>query len=267
MPRSHPTIPMSIDEFDTMEHRLGWKHEYWGGAAQLSPASMAVDSLELDLVEYGPQFSRLFDGVQIRRIEPYDKRALIGLFVYVFDDAIEYIGYDDASYHQSAHDSIATLFGGTGWGREPQIDGRAEHSFVAILDAEIVAAIAVRSIERGPIVEPVMVHPAYQRVGLGTMLLATAIASMRLAGETTLFSRCHLGNIASLAWHMKNGFREMPNYYVASHRALHYRWQAKHCEYIGDSKQAEEMQRQAEHWETIMQEFEGSDKWDSGFLR
>ena len=37
-----PRIPMSYEAFDTIEHLLGWKTEYWDGHAHLTPRSMGV---------------------------------------------------------------------------------------------------------------------------------------------------------------------------------------------------------------------------------
>ena len=40
-------IPMTIDEFHTMPWQLGWKHEYWEGAARISPSYTAVATVSI----------------------------------------------------------------------------------------------------------------------------------------------------------------------------------------------------------------------------
>jgi L-amino acid N-acyltransferase YncA len=87
----------------------------------------------------------------------------------------------------------------------------------------LVAAILVRQIEPGPMVEPIMVDPAHQRRGLGSALLAATIDSMQSSEVNVLVSRCHLGNTASVAWHLRNGFSELPSYFTATHRAAQFR--------------------------------------------
>ena len=78
-----------------------------------------------------------------------------------------------------------------------------------------------------------MVHPAQQRRGLATALLVRLLDALNAGRAETLYSQCHLGNAASLAWHEKNGFQEIPNYFAATHRWHHFAWLADRYEYLG----------------------------------
>jgi GNAT superfamily N-acetyltransferase len=254
MPRPVEITPMPFDDFLVMDHRLGWKHEYFGGAAHLSPA-ICLTRFELEVANFVPLRAPLPETYQIRRVEPAHKHQLIGLFVDTFDDAIEFVGWSEATYHESAHESITKFFGDRGR-PDRHLTGLLNYSFVAHADGELVGALQVRAHERGPMVEPVMIHPNHHRRGVGRALLAETIRAMRAQGEATLHSRCHLGNPASYAWHTMCGFQEVESYYAANHRAHHYRWRAKHFEHAGDSRQAQEMKREATYWAAIVE------KWD-----
>jgi uncharacterized protein with PIN domain len=90
-----------------------------------------------------------------------------------------------------------------------------------------------------------------------------------LAAENSAVPRPHLVlPPASLAWHEKNNFQEIPNYFAAVHRCRHLGWLADHFEHMQQPDQASEMRRMAQHWKGIVQEFEQSDdRWSAGMLK
>ncbi|MFM9961110.1 MAG: N-acetyltransferase family protein [Planctomycetaceae bacterium] len=268
MPRPRPVLPMSIDEFEHMEHRLGWKHEYWDGAAQLSTQQTAVASFQRSIDTVPLTRMPLRDDEQLRLIQADDESALVELFVLTFDEAVEYAGWPDHIYRRDARDSLASFFGKTTEQRYYGSElGRPDASFVITSGEQPLAAVLVRTIRRGPILQPIMVHPAHQRRGLGTGLLSAALEALNAANETTLFSRCQLGNAASLAWHEKHGFEEIPNYFAATHRWRHFAWLSEHYTFRQQPDNAAKMQQLAEHWEGIAKRLEESnDRWSSGFL-
>jgi GNAT superfamily N-acetyltransferase len=247
MPRPLPILPMSFDEFERMEHRLGWKHEYWDGAARLSPQESAVVALRLPLDRPLPVNRPPLNGGRVRLVCPDDEAALVELFVRTFDDAIEFAGWPETDYHRHARESTASFFGlpsGSRAGRS----GRRDASFLIEIGTSVLGAVLVRSADRGPIVEPIMVDAAHRRGGLATALLAASIESLRSHVEAALFSRCHLGNAASVAWHAANGFEEIPGYFVALHRWRHFASLARHSDSAGQSHEAERMRVLAEQW-------------------
>lgn len=268
MPRPSPILPMSVEEFEHMEHRLGWKHEYWDGAARLSTQESAVASFQRPVGSVSVSCPSLRDDEQLRLVGADDEPALAELFVLVFDDAVEYAGWPDDIYHCEARDNIASFFGKpTEQRHHGPNPGRLEASFVIAAGQQLRAAVLVRAIRRGPIVEPIMVYPAHQRRGLGTALLSATLNSLNAGGETELYSRCQLGNAASLAWHEKNGFQEIPNYFAATHRWRHFAWLAEHFEYVQQPDTASAMRQLAEHWKTLVKEIEESgQRWSAGTL-
>jgi GNAT superfamily N-acetyltransferase len=262
MPLERPVLPMSIDQFHAMEHRLGWKHEYWDGAAQLSSQPTAVASLRLELPAKTPTVPRLSQGYTLRTVTIADARELVELFVNAFDTAVEYAGWPQEDCVRDAHRSVDSFFDLPTEKKQRRAKGLLDHSFVAHDGRSLVAAILVRQIEPGPIVEPVMVELAHQRRGLGSALLAATVTSLQNAGASVLVSRVHLGNSASLDWHLRNGFRELPNYFTAGHRAMHFHWLVEHFESRQQPEQAAEMRRLAEHWDAVADTLEpSSDLW------
>jgi GNAT superfamily N-acetyltransferase len=253
---------MSTEEFHVMEHRLGWKHEYWDGAAQLSCQPTAVASLRLELPKKTPGARELGAGYALRTATSEDASELVELFVRTFDTAIEYAGWSQAEYGRSALRSVESFFVQEAASNRHHSQGLLEHSFVAHFANVLVAAILVRRIEPGPLVEPIMVEPAHQRHGLGSALLAAAVCSLQNSPANALLSRCHLGNTISMNWHLRNGFVELPNYFTAGHRSMHFGWLAEHYRSRRQNAQAAEMERFANHWASVAERLElTSDPW------
>lgn len=267
MPRPHPVLPMTIDEFQHMRHWLGWKHEYWDGAAQLSTQETAVASFQRPVAPITAAIPLAADE-QLRLIQPDDEPALIELFMTAFDEAIEYVGWPDDSYRREARDSIGTFFGKPSRYRYGSTDlARLDASFVIATPTQLLAAVLVRSIRRGPILQPIMVHPAHHRRGLATALLSAVMSSLLSAGDAALFSRCQLGNAPSMAWHERNGFLEIPDYFAATHRWRHFAWLVDHFEHAQQPGQAAEMRQLAEHWKAVVATIEESQgRWASALL-
>ena len=145
--------------------------------------------------------------------------------------------------------------------------GRLDLSFVVDSGEDLLAAILVHSIRRGPIVEPIMVHPSRHRRGLATTLLSATLGALHASAETTLFSRCHLGNAGSVAWHERNGFEDIPNFFAASHRRHHFTWLAGHFDRVGRPDEAARMRQLAEQWNAVAKSVEASDeRWSGGLL-
>ena len=186
MPRPHLVLPMSVEEFEHMEHRLGWKHEYWDGAAQLSTQETAVVSYQRPVGVSGVSRPPLGAGEQLRPVRAEDESSLAELFILAFDDAVEFAGWPADVYREDARDTIASFFGRPTQrrhhGRSP---GRLEASFVCVWGDELLAAVLVRSIRRGPILGPIMVDPAHQRRGLGTALLSASLQALNAGGAAT----------------------------------------------------------------------------------
>lgn len=227
---------MSLEEFENFPHRLGWKHEYCGDALHLSPSHTAIANLRLEL---GPV--ALATTSRVRALAPEDEPALAELFQEAFRGAAEYAGWPKRFFVKEARRNVANYF-------LPEGKVRPEASGVIEEAGRPIAAIVVKQRSPGPILEPIFVAPDRQLQGLGASLLLWAIQGLLAAGEQRLFSRCHLGNPHSMAWHLKNGFVELPNLFVAQHRHMHFALEAERWKRLGDRKQAKEMARLSAQW-------------------
>jgi L-amino acid N-acyltransferase YncA len=201
---------MSWKEFENFPRRLGWKHEYYDGTIHLTPAWTAVTTLRLTLATF-----RATPSETCRPIRKTDREPLAELFQASFLHAMEYVDYPIHSYRKSSRDAILSFFNEA---NEPF----AHASCLVEEDNRIVAAALIQRCKKGPILQPIFVHPNHQRKGLATTLTNQAVSSLPSFGEPHLYSRCHLGNAGSYAWHLRFGFEELPNFFVAGHCRSHY---------------------------------------------
>src|SRR5438309_6950108 len=92
---------MSFQAFENLPHRLGWKHEYWGGIARLRPGWTTV-TFELDL---SPRTA--FHRRGVRPVTPDDAAELADAFLSAFARAPEYVGYPLPAFRKQASEYMA----------------------------------------------------------------------------------------------------------------------------------------------------------------
>lgn len=229
MPLPLIEIPLSVEEYERMPHLIGWKHEYWDGIARLSPAHSAFAKLKRRL--YPATDSQeplaLDSKFELRHVQPADEAGLIQLHLQSFEDAVEFAGLDEASYLKQTTNSIQAFFGavnGSGWAA-----GDLHGSSLIEVDKKIVAALLLRRDHEGHWeLVPIMVAAEYQRLGLAGAMLERTCQWLLETGCEELYSRCHLSNSASLAWHLACEFVELPTTLASNHRAHHHYWMQRH---------------------------------------
>jgi ribosomal protein S18 acetylase RimI-like enzyme len=196
---------MSWEDFERLPRRVGWKHEYYGDSAHITPAKlMVVFSLPLAPRAGG-------DRRGVRPVAPADQKALEAPFLRAFRLAPEYADYPLGRFRKSATAYLTGFFG--------DVRGRwSDASFVAAVRGRIIGAALVKERQRGLLLDCVFVDPAYGRRGWATALAARAVAVLAARGEKTLRSCVHLANEPSLAWHERFGFQAIPDAWVAAHR-------------------------------------------------
>ena len=269
MPLPLPVVPMTLAEFDALPHRLGWKHEYWDGAARLSPEESAIAEFRRPITT-PVQWTHSSDWI-VRPIQREDSAALVELFLQAFESAAEFAGYSESAFQSRAVESVARFFArdiSTATTQAPQVTRLSdwkEVSFVVEDSQQLIGAALIREVRLGPILEPIMIAPAHQRRGVGSALLATilnklrAIAAQDNAPLEYLYSRCHLSNPHSLAWHTVMGFEEMPNLPATQHRWRHHLQQARSLGLQGNLELAHTAQTEANRLATQVEAFELSD--------
>ncbi len=238
MPSPTRSIEMSIDEFETMPHRIGWKHEYWDSHARLSPSPTAIATFERTIWESSEAAddAKISNGA-IRLPVESDLHELIRLQTEVFEDAVEYVGHDEKSYRRSIDQDIRSFFGD---GPDHSIGkGCLNYSRVVEHQCKLIAALLVRQARDEKLVlQPIMVASDHHRRGLGRAMLQATCVSLAADQVSCLRSHCHLGNRVSIQWHQSLGFHEHPTLSAAGHRSHHHAWMADHHEANGRELEA-----------------------------
>lgn len=221
---------MTFEEYLNFPKSLGWKHEYYGGALHRSPARTAVASFRASLHDLlSREIDRNADSeptlrtLNLQPLASDSHSRLLTLFCECFEIATEYAGFRPSDIIKYAHKSLDRFFGDS-----PAAFFDACH--VAIINGSIVAASIIAQCERGAILQPIFVAQKYQRFGIATRLLSASATSLLEQGCDELHSRCNLGNEASMAWHAKCGFVEVPEELSAGHRANIYLLEAERQE-------------------------------------
>src|SRR4051794_22857938 len=96
---------MSFAAFQRLPHRLGWKHEYYGGAAHLRPSEVTVPHV----LKLKPRPET--DRFAIRPVTPADARLLRRPFLEAFAQSPEYVGYPHDKFRQAAAKYVNGFFG------------------------------------------------------------------------------------------------------------------------------------------------------------
>lgn len=106
---------MTWEEYLVYPRKLGWKHEYFGGALHLSPAWTAVATFQLSLSELLNRevytCVRRSPVASIRPLQPQDLDALLTLFCACFEKSIEYVGSGPEGLMRYAHRTLDRFFG------------------------------------------------------------------------------------------------------------------------------------------------------------
>jgi GNAT superfamily N-acetyltransferase len=217
---------MSWAAFERLPRRMGWKHEYFDGTAYLRPASVTV-TLRLDLA---PRPAARRRG--LRPVTPADGLLLRQPFIEAFALAPEYVGYPMAKFRRAAAAYIEGFFG----------DVRGEPSptsVVAEVGGQIIGAALVKCRPPHSLLDCLFVVPEFARRGWATAVVSRVVNALLECGATELGSNVRLANGASLAWHTRFGFREVPDMWVAGARWRHYIYELERHDRLGDLSPAE----------------------------
>ena len=242
-------VPMTFDEFKRLPRRVGWKHEYIGGNAYFQPRH----SIAIVRTETVPRPVSIPDGFTIRPATPDDAARLIPAFFDAFRHSVDYWGYNRLKIRDSARDSIQTCFAGRRGDFHP-----ASYLAVAPTGRSVAgAALIVRGGE-APNLDLLFVRPRWQRLGLATALVQTAVNDLHGRGETPLDSGHVVANRESAAWHSRFGFTELPDLGRAKEQYHDVKNELQRRELIGDVCEAEwqAMEAEAARWLVQIKELE-----------
>ena len=204
-------VRMTVEEFELLPYQAGWKCEYWDGRAHFTPRHTAV-------IVRAPIVVRVVKKVKtrlVRRVTPDDSPALIQVFYESFRRTVEYCDWEDATIYESAESAIRSYWKGKRGDPHPA----SFLSVAATNPATVTGAALVVQGHECPALDILFIRPRWQRKGLATALVSTAMNALFESGETVLNSAFDLANENSRVWHEKFGFVELPDLMLAQSRA------------------------------------------------
>ncbi len=238
-----PKIPMSYDEFDTMEHLLGWKTEYWDGCAHLSPREMGIET-RLALPASSSVEPSLEAFISITPDSSYSQQIIDG-YIASFINSVEFCGWPTDRIFEEAHDDIALYFGNK--------RGKPLSASVILLEPEtqwvIATALVTDKSKQGACLELLYVRPPYQRQGIGSHIIRHITHTLSKQGYSQLASRYHICNFQSRQFYHKLGFQDvrdrytLPTYIAWLRNEIHRKESLKMLDGIEEMKQEQKQLR------------------------
>ena len=229
-------IPMTMDEFDRLPRKLGWKYEYWGKCAHISPAHHVVTTT----IELTP---RTIDSpYTLRPVETGDEPRLVSLYIDAFKDTIEFCDWEPSKIAASAEEDIRGFY--TGNRGKPLPASRAAVEGYA--GASVIGAVLI--VERNgdehdfptggggtlPFMDILFIAPHRQRRGVAAALVSTAMDELYRSGHKRLKSHYHLGNEGSRDWHRGFGFKDEVDHFLAERYYRHAQYELRRRELMGN---------------------------------
>ena len=99
-------IAMTMEEFELMPWRLGWKYEYWQGRAHITPRHQTVPVK----IEVNPRSVNC--SSELRAVDWKDEPDLISAFLAAFRNTIEYCDWNRVKIDVSGRDAIHGFLAG-----------------------------------------------------------------------------------------------------------------------------------------------------------
>lgn len=221
-------IPMTIDEFHVMPHKLGWKHEYWNGQAHITPSYSGIVTAALPV-----QPRPVTPACTVRSVVEADMAGLYAAYVAAFEDTIDYCDWQLAAIQSAAQETLTGYFA-------EQRGKPLPATQVALHDTEMIGAAFIVEKKNGqPFLDLLFVVPQWHRKGIAITLVGTALNELAAAGYHTFTSRFWLGNEESRTWHHRFGFVDEPNQFLAGAYYRHAQHELERHEILGHLTLAE----------------------------
>lgn len=245
-------LPMTREEFELMPRTLGWKYEYWDGQAHISPRQQVVTTT----IEVKPY--PVNSPCKLRHVKMNDEQQLVSSYISAFGDTIDFCDWEPVKIAASSSENINDFLTGKRGRPLP-----ASHLAVHVQSNDggeciVGAALIIEKEEEQPLLDIVFVSPEWQRKGVATALVSTAINELYSIGRKILKSHYILGNEASRGWHQRFGFVEEPDLFFERLYYYHARQESRRREKIGDLTEAEreELFSEVGKWKVRVDELE-----------
>lgn len=163
-------------------------------------------------------------------------------YIAAFSDTIEYCDWKPEQIAEEAKNNIKAFLAGKR--RKPLSCSNVVIVLQSKVKKETIigAALVVETKSGKALLDMLFVIPEWQRKGIATTLVSSAINELYQNKVKTLISRHHAGNEQSKAWHKKFGFVELPDLSIAKlyyHQASNELWRR---EKLGDLNKSEREQ-------------------------
>ncbi|HEU4740845.1 MAG TPA: GNAT family N-acetyltransferase [Meiothermus sp.] len=202
-------IPMSVEEYELLPWKRGWKYEY-SGEAWITPREI-VEVVTLEI--------RHQPFVTPYRIEHPRETLHSQIFnglASAYRDGIEFCDCEPQSFEQAIYAMTAQFI---------SLAQSRKHAWVITFPydggSRVLAGCYVKDLGERAVLESLFVRPEWQRAGLATALLHHLVNQLASQGKTSLESGYWLGNEASAAWHRAVGFRVLPDLNITRLDRLH----------------------------------------------
>jgi hypothetical protein len=236
-------IPMSLAEYEALEHPFGWKVEYWNGQAQLSPREFGVTT------RIGLLPRRLeSDHTLIPVDATYTEQMIAGYFE-IFADSIEFCDWPQAEVQKSAQKCIRNYFAGE--------KAKALPASAIALDpnSQNLAGLALFALnqKKKPHLELLYVRHPFQRSGIATAMVTWGMNTLIELGFQELFSTYHVCNDPSRQWHHRFGFQDIYDPYYIRHKFAWLEHEIWRREKIGLDKGIDSLIKEQDQWRSLLE--------------
>jgi GNAT superfamily N-acetyltransferase len=242
---------MSLEEFELLPMRPGWKREYWDGRAHVTPREFGV------IVSMPVTARHVNTSLVLREVTREDAAELTSAFLEAFVDSVEYCDWETEKINDAADKAIRSHFSSERG--KPHLASRVAMGFDRERGCDsIVGAALLAHAPRYSILDLLFVRPGWQQHGLATALLSDAMNELHIAGEAILKSAYHVANETSMNWHHRFGFVEEPDLMLArlySSTARHELWRREKIGGLTDRERVE-LQAEADRWEIEVERLE-----------
>lgn len=243
---------MSWAEFQRLPAHPGWKHEYWDGAAHIIPRDQCA------VVRVGVEPRPVRAVLATRPVTRADEVALASAYSDSFADTVEYCDAEPETIWRSARENVRAFLAGDRGAlvsaSRLAIDPVVKDPVLAVAGA----ALLVRTRDGAPMLDVLLVRPAWQRRGLAWAMVCESLGELHRQGEAFLRSRYHLANEPSQAWHRRFGFLEEPDLLLARHHlrsAAHELWRRKEMGAL-DEEAERRLLLEKQRWERLVERLE-----------
>lgn len=206
----HQRIPMTIEEYERLEHPFGYKVEYWDGHTVFTPRDNPITT-RLAVTERA-----VSTDCRIVPLDPARQQEMIEAFFTAFQDTVEFCDWYEHKIREHAENNIKGYFvGKRGEPHPASVVAQAE-------DGSLVGvALLLTDEDSNVCLDLLYVLPDWQRHNIATNMVAAAVNSLYQAGTETLTSTYHICNEASRRWHHAFGFVDV---YDQMYIRLKYAW-------------------------------------------